>query len=654
MHQRSAPRLALLIAIVGLLCGLMPSLTARAAAPGDPIVQSSGTVVAGTSRLVTIFDSGAANLMMRTSGPASSNTLVFSILSGSSPIQSWTVRGGETAWGYVDIPAGATLEIHNSSAVDLSYDFAAYARARLPAIADGLPSWSGVASGAGVQSSAQFDTPVAGLYSFTLAAASGSFQLQIDDGTILKTAIQGMALDPADATYFLGAGTHTFRIMQNAAAAQTEWSVSVATVGGLDQLPTSESTGALGAGLFSEEHIPIQVADAQSVNVRVAVTGAAADSAVVELYNGGSLVATTAPVHGGEVVWVHGALAQGANMLRVAATGANGAPIAYSAAISAVAEAPLSWAGTAYGAPYHAGDGSSSIQLVFPADGLYDFHLAAASGRFQFVLGDQLLRRTVDGMANAQFTAFVPAGPQTLTVVQAPGAATTSWTVEIGTAGSTVDTLPMQRNGSALGGPGDTFSEEWMPIQLGDTRPVNVRISVNGAQSDSVKVELFQQQTLAYSAASVFGGEVLWSATSLAAGTNLLHIVASPTNQGPVTYQVDVLDVPSTPASWSGIAFSASQNSTATFFAPVTGVYTLSLSISEGSGLIKIDDGVAPAGRSVRAAGSTSEVRVPLTAGRHTVTFQQGSEPRTVWTIEMRQRSTGPWMIALPIVFAQP
>ncbi|HEU5088844.1 MAG TPA: hypothetical protein VFT99_15425, partial [Roseiflexaceae bacterium] len=401
------------------------------------------------------------------------------------------------------------------------------------------------------------------------------------------------------------------------------------------------------------EHVPLQFADAQNANFRMAVAGSPADSVIVELLNGSTVAATSDPIHGGEVVWMSGELAAGANSLRIVAAQGNTSPVAYTIDASVVGDVPFTWAGTSYGAPTHASDGGSSVRLNFPTDGVYQFKLATqAGGRFQFVLGDNLLRRTVDAAAEAQFTAFIPAGLHTLSMIQAPGAATTAWSVEIAPGEATSDSLPFQRTSSTFGGPGDTFREEWIPLQYSGAQPVNIRISVTGAATDSVSLELYNQKTLAYTAAKVYGGEVLWNAAALTSGTNFLHITAGAANSGPVTYQVEVVDIPAAPLSWSGVAYAASQNSTASFYAPVTGVYTFSLSISEGAGLITIDDATATQGRASLAAGSKSELRVPLSVGLHTVTFQQSADQRTVWTIDVKQRATGPWIVSLPLVIA--
>jgi hypothetical protein len=646
-------RPALLAALLALLTVFVPTSTLQAAPPGQLLVNSTGTVPANGSRQVAFFDTGPANVLMRVDAPPSASSLTFTIRAAATVVASWSVRAGETTWGYLDVPANAQLEITNATPAALNYTFKAYARSVLPAIGEDIQNWSGVSAGVGTQSSAQFDVATPGLYSFAMSASSGSFQISVNDTYLLKTVAQGVALDPADSTFYLPAGTHTFKIIQNAGAAQTDWVVTFGSVGGVNTLPFTENTGVLGGGFFSEEWIPLQVEADQPVNLRVAVTGAVGNSLTVELRNGATSLFTTSSVFGGEVFWIPGQLAAGANALHIVTNNANSAPLAYSISVDAVASAPSTWAGTSYGIPAHPTAGNSSIKLSFPSDGLYRFRLSAASGgRFQLLVGDQYLRKTVDASGVAEFTAFVPAGSQTLALIQDPGAASTSWSVEVGAAEAPADTLPFTRASSAFGAGSDTFKEEWLPIQSAGNTLVNLRIVVNGAAGDSVQVELYNQATQAFSATTVYGGEVLWSTSQLGSGSNRLHVVANNANAGAISYLIDVQPIPTTPYVWDGIAHGNGLDSTITVQAPASGVYTLTLTISEGAGLVKIDQGTQRAQtRQVSPAASSSIIRVPLTAGLHTITFEQdAAEPRTVWSIDLRSRSQDPIRVMLPLV----
>lgn len=643
-----------LLTAIALIFSFSYALPSFAANPGEEIINSSGSVAASGNQIIPIFEANDANLRMVVSGGAPSDLLTFSVRRGGSPIASWVVRSGETTWGYAGLQNGDQIRIENAGATALSYTLLGFARSNLPDIGQGLTSWSGVARGVGTQSTAQFNVTTAGLYSFTLAANSGSFQLKVDENAILKTAAQGVALDPADSTYYLAAGPHTFRIIQNAATTLNEWSITLATAGALDTLPSSESSGVLGGGFFSEEWVPLQIDADQMVNIKVTVTGAATDSLVAELYNGTTGAFSSANIFGGEIAWGTSQLTAGANALRIVTAGTNAAPLGYAVTIEPIGQvsAAVTWAGTSYGAPAHPAGGNSSIKLAFPSDGLYQFKLSATAGRYQLLLGQDFLKKTATSAAATEFTAFVPAGTQALTVVQDPAAASTGWNIEISPTPATGDTLPYSRTSSAFGGTGDAFSDEWLPLQAAAGQPVNIKVSAVGATGDSLKVELYNGDTLAYTAANVYGGEVLWSTSTLNTGTNRIRISSNAGNTGPMTYQVDVVPIPSIPAGWQGITSGNGINSVATINVPRAGAYTMVLTVTEGSAIMLVDvEGTTQNVYRVQPSASTTIIRLPLSAGLHTFTcIQDPSAPRTDWQVSLAPRELGPATVYLPLV----
>lgn len=646
----SAFRLLLLGALALLL---LPQATAtRAASPGDELVSVTGSLSAsgttGATYTTTIYSPGPANIRLAIAGGLDADKVTLAVQGGSTPL-SWDVRSGETAWVSADIPNSGKLVLQNKSAKTLTFTLTAYARGTAPAIAQGVAVWSGTSSGAGIQSAIQLDVPAAGLYSFTLSAQSGSFQLVVDGAAnyLRKTVKTGSDPVPTDSVYYLSAGTHTFAIQQEAVA-QTAWSMELKQVGGNDAIPYSESSAVLGGGsFFGEEWIPLQVAGAQPVNLKIAVSGSSSDSLVVELYDGAGKVFTSAPIFGGEVAWGSSALTAGANRLHVIA-GGNSAALSYSVTVSAIAQTPLTWSGKTLGK----NTGGSAIKLNFPTAGLYRFNLSAAPGRYKLQLNGSYLQKIVTAAEPSDFTAYVPAGSFPLVVTQDAAIASTEWSVEISAAGGTTDALPFSRSGSTLTGTSATFKDEWIPLQVADGQPVNLTVTATGAANASLKVELYSDaaQPPVYSASTIFGGEVFWATTALTGGTNLLHITAASGNTGAVSYQIDVRPVPQIPATWQGVARGAGLKSTTQVFAPVDGVYNVVLTIEDGAGQVFIDQGAQPT--SVRANGSTTTLRVPLSRGPHTFTFEQNSDaPSTSWEIATSLRQSNRQLVFVPLVW---
>jgi hypothetical protein len=414
MRQRSLP----LVVLAAFVLSLISNAPSYAANPGEEVISGSGTVGASGTQTIPIFEPNDVNMRFQVSGGAATTNLVFTVRRGGSDLVSWTVRSGETTWGYTSLAAGDTIQISNPGATTLSYGIGAYARSDLPAIGDGLTDWSGVAAAIGTQSTSQFNVATPGLYRFTLAAASGAFQLKVDENYILKTAAENVALDPEDSTYYLGAGVHTFRIIQSATVVSTEWSVGLTMVGGFDTLPTTESAGLLGGGsLFREEWVPIQVAAGQPVNISMHVTGAATDSLQVELRNGTDIVSTSAGVFGGEILWGTSTLAAGVNALHITADGGNSGPLAYLIQVSTIPSVPHEWQGVSRG-----NGSNSTITVLAPGTTMYGVVVTLTEGAGVVVIDEQ---------SSITVPVLLEAGSHTVTFRQDPGAPLTRWSVEL-------------------------------------------------------------------------------------------------------------------------------------------------------------------------------------------------------------------------------
>jgi hypothetical protein len=661
MPHRRAATLRLLVALLLALL-TFAAAPAEAAQPGEELVNSSGALSAGQTFTTPLYSpSTPANIHLSIAGGTVGDTVTMKLLTGSTVVKSWVVQSGETSWGYATLPASnGTLSLHNDSGTTLTYTLTTYARDATPRIAEGLSAWSGLARGNGLQSSIQLLVPTAGRYRFTLGATGGSFQLKVDANAILKTVVPGKAPTPSDSVYYVNAGVHTFAIIQDPAATLVTWSVALASVGDIDALPSSESGQVLGGGaFFTDERVPLQVAAAQPVNLSITVTGGVGDSLVIELYNGTTKVFTSSKVYGGEVAWWNSSLAAGANALHIVATG-NSAALAYTVSVTPVARAPFTWSGVTYGNTARANSGHSSIQLTFPAAGLYRFSLGASAGRYQLLLDDRYLQKTVTDTTSTVFTAFVAAGSHKLLMAQDPAAATTRWSVGVASVTAASDVLPFSRVGGTLGGMGNAFREEWLPLRVASGVPINLKVSAIGAISDSLRVELYNSGSLVYSAATVYGNEVFWGTSAVASGTNLIHIVAASGTTGQLGYQIELRNVASIPTTWQGVARDSGLNSVVQLTAPVAGTYAVTLTVTEGAGQVLIDQtalATLQARPAVSPTASKTVLHVPLTAGMHTFKWQQdASQPRTVWQIATALRRAdqggqgGEVKIYLPLV----
>src|SRR5690606_2360787 len=188
---------------------------------------------------------------------------------------------------------------------------------------------------------------------------------------------------------------------------------------------------------------------------------------------------------------------------------------------------------------------------------------------------------------------------------------------------------------------GNAFRDEWLPLQVNSESLVNVRIEVQGAATDSLKVEVYNGNTLAYTAANVYGGETLWATTKITTGANRLHLIANANNTGPMTYLIEVRNIDTVPGSWRGVALSGGLNSVVRLQVPADGIYDVVLTFDDGAGQVLVDANATVALQSIEPAASTTTLRVPLKAGLHTFMLKQDTgsiTPRTVWHISTKLR----------------
>src|SRR5215213_11808577 len=163
MRRRFALPVHLLIMLLLVILPIYYAAPARAAAPGEELVNSTGVIGNNETHTVTIYSPGPANLRLEISGGAATDKLTLALLaSGGAIVQSWDVRSGEIAWVSAELPAGGALSLHNAGTAPLTYKLTAYALGVVPNITSSTTTWNGIARGNGIHSSIRVNVPAAG------------------------------------------------------------------------------------------------------------------------------------------------------------------------------------------------------------------------------------------------------------------------------------------------------------------------------------------------------------------------------------------------------------------------------------------------------------------------------------------------------------
>lgn len=393
-------------------------------------------------------------------------------------------------------------------------------------------------------------------------------------------------------------------------------------------------SGSLGGAVPSRTII---LADSGTANMRLAVAGGApGDLVTLELLDGsGNPVAGASwPARTGETVWAATTLPAGSRLrLSTASAGLSVDLKVYArGTILAPTEASAGLAGTLIGA-----EGATSptrFELSVPTPGLYSFALGADSGAYQVVVADGYLRKTVvagQAPAAADSTYYLPAGNLAFQIVaDSTASTTTAWSLQLTKVGE-LDSLPYgeatARLGSTLGR--GAFTEERVPIQVAAGSEVNLRISVTGAASDSLSVELFNGATAALTVAPVGGGETVWATGQLAAGANALRVVAPNTASATLAYTIEIVAIGQPDLTLAGASQGASAvNSKARVTFPADGLYRFNLAASAGRFQLRLNDTYLR--RIVGGAGSDFTAFVP--AGTHELVVDQETGAGATWS----------------------
>jgi len=525
----------------------------------------------------------------------------------------WNGRAldGETVWGTGALTGQNTIQLANNDATDAAISLVFYHLPTAPY------AWDGLAASGGEQSHIRLIFPQAGLYTFDAGVADGRYQFLLT--TASGEQIRKTAESDTSVTYFVPSGLHDLFLWHDTSAG-ADWDVAISSPGAAaDTLPYSKAGGELGgAGNgFTAERLPIHLGQATPVNMSVAVDGTASDALLVEVLDGSGSVLDSVEVSGLETTWRTLDLTADA-LIQLTAVG-NNAPVSYAISLQAIAQPPTTWAGSS------AADGAvSQVRVNFPSSGLYTFDLGRDAGRYQMLLDDLFIQKTVEG--ETAVTYFVPAGVHEVRIDQ-DSAAGAAWDVTISGPTADADTLPYEKAGGHIGGVGNDFDEEWLPLHTGADGLVNLSLTIAGADTDAVRLEVWDTITTTMTLTAVYGTETVWSAFNLPADARL-HLVAAAGNGAPIDYELAVGEVPQPDHTWSGVSLEDGLNSRIFVDLDLSGTYELAVVMDEGFTNFAID-AYAP----VRVANSSSyTLTFSRPAGLYSFTSQQSAGyPATVW-----------------------
>ncbi|MEZ4643112.1 MAG: hypothetical protein R3E31_10340 [Chloroflexota bacterium] len=543
---------------------------------------------------------------------------------GGSVAWSGDAAQNEALWGTSTLMTGTNelmLTNNGATAVDVSLT--------LYYIPSTTYSWVGMADPAGLNSHIRLNFPNDGLYQFDFGVnAGGLYQFQVDTDYIQKS------VDAAGSvTYFVTAGVHDLIVDQETGGGMVNWSLDIAEVGAAhDTLPYSKVGGPLGGGSdFNEEWLPLNLSGATMVNVAMTLAGNAGDLFMMSV-NGFEVT-----LLGGETYWTTLDLSAGTTLFHLQAFAGNSAPLDYDLTVYALPELPYAWDGLS--ASLQGANRNSAIRVEFPNDGMYTFDLGVDGGRYQFFLNEDYIQKTAESATNVTY--FVPAGLHDLMIVQDSNVGA-NWDVTITQTAVSPDALPYHKMGGDLGGVGNDFSEEWLPLYIGAEAEANLQISVTGSISDSLQLVVINagNDTVIQTLDPLFGGETVWATFQIPEAGVRLHLMADGDNVSPLQYDLTVVHLPQITGlladtyAWSGVSAADGLNSTLRIDTQISGLYHVQVSMPDvGFITLFVDElGLAPQ-QQLSPTGFFYEFDLPLTADLHTFRSEQDNTPVTTWTI---------------------
>ena len=127
--------------------------------------------------------------------------------------------------------------------------------------------------------------------------------------------------------------------------------------------------------------------------------------------------------------------------------------------------------------------------------------------------------------------------------------------LKIAAAGPSNDSLPWNKPGENLGGAGNAFVDELLPVYLAAEAKVNFSAAVTGDRANKLAIELLGADgNAALQQTTVRGGETVWWSLDLPAGLSRLRVAADPANAAPLSYILGVASLPSDSVAFQGTA----------------------------------------------------------------------------------------------------
>jgi hypothetical protein len=495
-------------------------------------------------------------------------------------------------------------------------------------------SWAGEADMNGLNSNIRVNFPEDGLYEFSADALSGSFQFLVNNDFIQKTVESASTV-----TYFVPAGTHALTIDQETNS-NSDWSLDVSNVGDShDSLPYEKMGGQIGGtgNDFTTEWLPINLSAATEVNIATTFDGAATDDVLLTVLDENDAVIDTLTVYGEETTWMTLDLPAGTSRLKLDAAGNTGWSD-YEIYVSTIpSAAAYTWDGNAIDI-----GANSHIRVSFPTSGVYSFtqSIDLGNGRFQFLINDDYVQKTIE--TSETTTYFIPAGTHDL-VIDQDSTLGADWQVAMSGPVAAMDTLPYTQMGGELGGAGNDFMQEWLPVHVGTDTPVNAVIDIVGDSADAVTVEVWDASSKVAEIGPIYGTESLWATFTLPADGRL-YLVANGGNATEVSYEVEIIEIPGPTFSWGGTSLDGTENSVIEVDLQVSGIYTIEGDFLEGFASIAIDPptSLTSVQNTPNSIDADFTIVVDLDAGTHTFAVMQGNFPTSTWAYTITLATADP------------
>jgi hypothetical protein len=609
------------------------SMTVTAAATTGIVAEFTGDLAPNeqVDPQIPIFDEDLpVNLWLSVPSVAGGGQLDLEITDGQGGAAfAGTALDGEALWATALLKPGQnTFTLHNTGPNTILYHVIVYEVESTPF------QWEGMSRAAGTwDSHITLSFPDDALYTFDYEPVSGQYQVLVGEDYIQKTvAAMGTV------SYFLPASEHVLTIMPDRTADAT-WMLSTSGPGaGADTLPYVKSGGDLGGigNDFVEEWLPLKLDTAVHANFQLSLSGVPSDTFDVFVYApDDSLLSSISNVFGGETLWWTTDLPAAVSRIQFVADPANSAPLAYDLSAylkPTLSSSPTSWSGTSQGLA-----NNSVVRFDVTSAGLFDFSSDADPGRFQFkVDGEPLILKTVESGGTARF--FLPTGTHLLAILQDPLLDTTAWSLALTATDLPFDSLPYVQSGGNLGGTGNPFLEDWLPLFLEEGQQANFRLQLSGDLDDGVQALLYHagDPTPVYASPLVYGQESFWWTADLATGLNQIQLVADDPNAGPLAYELVVEPIPTVlydqPYTWAGLSKNEGGNSEIELEMPVLATYQVVVDIPVGFANVIITGTAATEGQ--YPMQSHYEFYAPLEEGDHLFqVWQSTAHLTTTWAI---------------------